>query len=258
VASTLEKLSDAEIERILREGRIVHIEEIGVGVTRPQRIRVELDGITLEAAFKSIDERIALAKFSNGETEANFTDSYYYERAAYLLDRALGLNMVPVAVLRKVRRFRGALSAWIDGAVIETERRKQKLQPPEPTLLKHQRDIMYIFDALIGNTDRNAGNQLTTPADWKLHLIDHSRSFRRTQALPKGFQEKTYTIPRALFDRMSGLDMPELKILFKGVLGTALIKPLLGRRDRIIEKIQQDRVAQGDAAIFQDTVSSVP
>jgi hypothetical protein len=256
--SESDTLSDTEIERILLNGKILQISDIGVGVTRPQKLQIELDGVTLKASFKSVNERIALARFSDGETEMNFTDSYLYERAAYLLDRHLQLNMVPVAVLRKVRRFKGAVVAWIDGAVTETERRKQKLSPPDPNRLKFQRDVMYIFHALIANTDPNAGNQLTTPADWKLHLIDHSRSFRRNRDLSREFLAKKITLPRSFYEGMKQLTSAELKPLFKKLLGPSTINALLIRRDKIIEKIERDRAALGDAAIFQDTLPSLP
>lgn len=251
-------LSDAEIELILRKGKILRIRDIGVGVTQPRKLEIELDGVTLEAALKTVDERVALARFDDGTTETNFTDSYLYERAAYLLDRHLGLNMVPVAVIRRVRRFNGAVIAWVDGAVIETERRAQKLNPPDPTFLEHQRDVMHIFDALIANTDRNAGNQLTTPADWKLHLIDHSRSFRRTTDLPENFLNRKYTLPREVYDRISLLSTADLKPLFKKLLGSPTIKALLIRRDKIIEKIDRDRQKWGDETIFQDAIPSLP
>lgn len=251
-------LSDSEIENVLLNGKIIEIEDIGVGVTRPQKIQFRLAGTTLEASFKSVDERIAVAKFSDGTSETNFTDSYLYERAAYLLDRHLQLNMVPVTVLRTIRRSKGAVCLWVYGAVIETERREQHLSPPDPNRLKYQRDVMYIFDALIANTDRNSGNQLTTPADWKLHLIDHSRSFRQNKTLSSKFEERTWTLPRDLYDRLKKLNAADLKPLFKKILGGPTIKTLLIRRDKIVEKIERDRRELGDAAVFQDPLPSVP
>ena len=45
---------DAAIESFLLEARVVSVEEIGSGITRPQRVLLELDGEEREAAFKNV------------------------------------------------------------------------------------------------------------------------------------------------------------------------------------------------------------
>ncbi len=158
-----------------------------VGVTLPDRLWLEHDGYRISAAFKHLDfERKGLTHFEKAPPELNFKDSFRYERAAYLLDRLLGLQMVPVTVLRSVKAHEGAVVAWVEDAITEQERLRLKLAPEDTRLLIRQRAAMRLFDALIYNIDNNLGNQLWTRPDWRLHLIDHTRSFRqRKQAFPR-------------------------------------------------------------------------
>jgi hypothetical protein len=102
------------------------------------------------------------------------------------------------------------------------------------------------------NDDRNLGNQLITTSDWQLHLIDHSRSFRRSKELPKKFLGGPASLPRPLLDRLEALNEERLRELLKGLLSKARVRALLARRDRILEKIEADREEWGDALVFQD------
>jgi hypothetical protein len=252
-------LTNAETERILRKGRIVRSERIGVGVTNPLKLWLELDGLTFTAAFKDLDyRRRGVTRFQQGGAELNFTDSYLYERAAYLLDRHLGIEMVPPAVLRKVKGNDGCVVAWIEGAFNDRERRERDLRPPDLRLLADQRATMRVFDALIYNTDRNPGNQLYTPEDWKLHLIDHTRAFRRTKQLPSDFAARPVSLSRGLFDRLGGLDETELGQLLGDVLGPGQIEALLRRQRLILEKIERDRLTYGDDFVFREEANRRP
>ena len=111
---------------------------------------------------------------------------------------------------------------------------------------------MRLFDALIDNTDRHAGNQLYTLDDWRLHLIDHSRSFRTRSELPKGFLESAVTMTRSMRAVLGSLEEKELKKLLKRELGPTQIRSLLARRDLILEKFESDRQRYGDAFAFRE------
>jgi hypothetical protein len=54
------------------------------------------------------------------EAEGSSVDSYKHEIAAYRLDRALKLNMVPVAVIRIVKT-EGAVIEWIPDSATEQQ-----------------------------------------------------------------------------------------------------------------------------------------
>ena len=252
-ASTRAALSDAELETILREGKITRKEAIGTGVTNPMRFWIELDGVIVSASFKDVDYvKRGRTRFASGNTELNFTDSFKYERAAYLLDRELGLGMVPVTVIRKVINDVGAVAQWIDNSITEQERLQQGLRSADMADLIHQQADMRIFDALIYNTDRHAGNQLITLEDWQLHLIDHSRAFRTRSELPEGFAARPMTLSRSTLASLEALNESRLKKLLKRELGPTQIKSLLARRDLILEKFAMDRLEFGDAFAFRE------
>ena len=116
--------------------------------------------------------------------------------------------------------------------------------------MKRQITMMHVFDALILNTDRTQENELITLEDWKLHLIDHSRSFRLSHHLPDHFLERPARLPRRLLERLEALDEKRLRALLEGVISDARIHALMARRDKILAKIEQDRRRFGDGFVF--------
>lgn len=244
---------DEQLEHFLATAEIVDSEEIGSGITKPLRITLQQGGQTMLAAFKTVDiQNTRLSRWQSSGMKLNFTDNYRYERAAYLVDRLLGLDMVPVAVLRKIDGQEGAVVQWVSDAVNEQQRRDRHLAPPDARALSVQWGVMRVFDALIFNFDRNLANQLITTSDWKLHLIDHSRSFRTLKTLPESFEDSPVTVPRELVSRIQALDEPQLREKLRGLVSRVQIKALLARRDKILEKIEHDRREYGDAAVFAD------
>ncbi|MGB5163097.1 MAG: hypothetical protein WBP10_16015 [Thermoanaerobaculia bacterium] len=247
----LSQLSDQEIETILREGRVVERKNLDVGVTLGERLWLEHDGYRMSAAFKHLDfERKGLTRFENAPPELNFKDSYRYERAAYLLDRLLGLGMVPVTVLRTVQAHEGAVVAWVEDAITEQERLRLKLAPEDTRLLIRQRAAMRLFDALVYNNDNNLGNQLWTRPDWRLHLIDHTRSFRQRKSLPEDFSKRPVSLTPELYDVLRSLDEAQIRAALGKVLSPGEIKSVLARHKLILEKIEKDRREVGDPFVF--------
>jgi len=246
------ELEDSEIERCLIEGEMLKGAESLDGVTRPLKIDIECDGSTYSAVFKSIDEhRRGVTRLQGAGAEMNFSDDFRYERAAYLLDRELGLHMVPVAVLRSRRGDDGALVFWIENASQENE---MPARPTGPQMaeLTRQKQLMYLFDALIENTDRRLENWLIDNDDWSLYLIDHSRAFRTDDTLTEDFLERRSRLTRDLYDRLQALNQADLELLLQGLLNGNQIEALLARRDEIIAKIDRDREEYGDEMVFSE------
>ena len=243
--------TDADIEALLMEGEVVSMKEIGSGITRPRQVVLTRGETTGKAAFKTVDERVVgLTRFDGGPAEVNFSDRYVYERAAYLLDRELGIGMVPVVVLRTIEGEEGALIEWVSDAVNEQERRIRKLQPPDWAALELQYGNMRLFDALIANVDRNAANQLITLDDWNLHLIDHSRAFRVTRHLPDGFEDGPVLVRREVYERLVTFTEKANLELFRGILSKAQVKAIRSRALALIRVIERDRERFGDAFVF--------
>lgn len=244
--------TDLAIEHCLTEAQIVERLEVLVGVTKPVLYAIECEGQRSRAIFKSLDEsRQGRTLFDSGRSEINFTDSFRYERAAYLLDRELDLHRVPVAVIRNVEGRSGVLLQWIEDASTEIELRG-KLTTQELVGLAKQKSSMHVFDALIYNTDRRPENWLVGHQDSRLFLIDHSRAFRLQRQLPEDFASRPARLSRELLAELQDLNERDLTELLEGLIDKPQIRALLARRDLILEKIVNDVAKLGEAAVLTD------
>jgi hypothetical protein len=171
-----------------------------------------------------------------GRLEMQFNDRYIYDVAAYRIDRLLGMDMVPVAVERTVDGTAGAAQDWIENAIDEGRRVTEKLEPYDSESFQRQTQVMRVFDALIYNADRNQGNILYTPGDWKLHLIDHTRAFRLATGRPPGLVDVPLVIEPDLRARLAALNEEQLKQALGSTLSNAQIGAILKRRDKLLEE----------------------
>lgn len=249
VAAQISSFSDAEVEQCLSEGQIGKRAGKLVGVTKPEHLEIDCSIELDSAVFKSFDEhRRGITRLGGGATEMNFSDSYKYERAAYLLDRELGLGMVPVAVIRNIKGDEGVLVAWIPNAGHEATMGRPTSS--QMAALAPQKALMMLFDALILNVDRRQENWMIDKETWDLYLIDHSRAFRGRKELPEGFTDQLVRMNKSLYTNLEALDEDRLTELLEDLVSGAQIESLLARRDLILQKIDQDREVYGDSIVF--------
>ncbi len=114
--------TDDAILDFLSTAEIVSRERIPVGVTRPDEVVLEKDGIRARAAYKDIDERYQRARMNDGSFFMNLRDYFMFERAAYELAQMLGLDNVPPTVIRRFGRDRASLQLWIENSMTELDR----------------------------------------------------------------------------------------------------------------------------------------
>ena len=83
-----------------------------------------------------------------------------------------------------------------------------------------------IFDQLIYNSDRNAGN-LLIDGDWRIWMIDHTRAFKvfGEPADPKNLGTHC---ARSLLDALRGLDAATLAAATTELLSQAQVQGLVG------------------------------
>jgi hypothetical protein len=229
-------LTDAQIERFLKEAKVVQTKGIGKGVTGSVRATLSDGTLTHDAQIQQIDEKKARFE-APGATEFNFEDSWRFNVAAYRVDRLIGLQMVPVSIARTWRSKPAAFTWWIDDVMMdEGKRLKDKTQPPDSGVWNEQMQLVRIFDQLIYNVDRNMGN-LLIGRTWKVWAIDHTRAFRTQNALKS--PANITRCDRQVLDRLRQLNREVLKREISAYVSDFQISALLARRDRIVELLDK-------------------
>ena len=217
-------------------------------VTEPWRLTLEKDGI----------QRFALWKNPEGR-QKGFIEGWQWEIAAYRLDRYLGLNMVPPTAEKRFQGDRGSCQLWVEVEMSLRDKNEKNIKIPSYKVFYWNRAtyLHRAFDNLIANEDRHANNILITK-DWRMLLIDHSRSFR---TLKKFTSELIYTakhkegpremkeLPRVFVEKLKSLTFNVIKEVVGEYLTDEEINAILKRRDLIIdwinkqiEKLGEDKV----------------
>ena len=222
---------EPEFEEYLRTADIDHFDTVPIGVTHPKRAFFKPGGLVASAAWKVLPPG----------RPAGYWESYKSEIAAYELDKLLDLRMVPVSVEKRWKGETAAAILWL------TPIHPWKEMEPRPKPAKWVRQVarMKMFDNLICNKDRNAGN-LMVDDDWNLFLIDHSRAFLSD----KDLAVKMEHIDRELWDRILALDEPALKGAIGKWVESGVIRGMLARRDKMQAAIDKLVAASSEAAVF--------
>ena len=218
-------------------------------VTKPWRLTLEQDGVTKNALWKNCEGRMR-----------GFVENWRWEIAAYLLDKHLGLNMVPPTVEKRFQNNLGSCQLWVDAMMSLKEKFEQDIKTPSYKVFPWNR-ALYLqraFDNLIANEDRHQ-NQFLITEDWRMILIDHSRSFRTSGKFAKRliYDEKykegprlMKELPRAFVEKLKALDIDTIK----GVVGEYLtdkeIEFVLIRRDLIIEWLENHIKKEGEDKVL--------
>src|SRR5262245_30800979 len=184
--------NEARIEAQLTSASVTRIEDIGTGVTRPRRAYLEP-----AEPVASVTWKVLPPGMKNG-----YWESYTSEIAAYELDRFLGMHMVPPAVKRTIDGDTGAAIMWVEGV---RSVKQEGGEVPSGEIWGKAIRRMLMFDDLICNKDRNAGNILIGQPG-ELILIDHSRAFITDKGLPRTLER----VDAELWDRMTALTRDDL------------------------------------------------
>jgi hypothetical protein len=233
-------LTPAEMEQFLLKAEITRKRGTEKGVTNTIRATLSDGRITHDAQIQTVD--IQQNVFQAGaKSELNFKDTYRYNIGAYRLSRLLGMTNVPMSVKRRVDGKDGSMTWWVDDVQFdEGGRLKQKpMQGPDPDRTAKQNAVRLVFDELIQNKDRNAGNLIWTK-DWTLWLIDHTRAFRTGKDLMK--PDQLNRVDRALLSAIRGLTLEAMTREMGDVMLKAELSAVIDRRDKLVKHFE-DRIA---------------
>jgi hypothetical protein len=225
----------AELEEYLRTAPIERVEDVPIGVTQPKRIFFAPGGLASSATFKVLPMG----------RRSGFWEAHESEIAAYQLDRLLGLDMVPVTVERRVGGELASVQLWVEGCRMIKD--VDQAACPNPVEFAKQVCRQRVFDNLVANVDRNAGNILVD-GQWNMVLIDHSRAFA-SNTMP--FEKQMTRIDREMFAKLKVLDEASLtKTVRPWVLGDGPVRDILKRRDKIVAHFEKLARERGEATVF--------
>ena len=220
------------IEAHLKQAGVTSIEDIGTGVTRPRRAH-----LTPAVPVESLVWKVLPPGKRSG-----FWESYTSEIAAYELDKLLNMHMVPPAVERSIHGETGVAIMWLEG--IRSVKQAGGKVPTGEIWGKSIRKML-LFDNLIANADRNAGNILIgSPGE--LVLIDHSRAFIADRRMVN----KIERVDAELWARMQTLTVEELTRALRPWLDDAAIGAMVHRRNQIGAEVDKLVAKKGRALVI--------
>ncbi len=220
-------------------------------VTSPWVLTLEKDGVRKKALWKNPE---GLMK--------GFLENWKWEIAAYRLDKYLGLIMVPPTVERRFRGDRGSCQLWVDAKMSLKEKMEKNIDTPSYKVFPWNRALFLqrAFDNLIANQDRHQNQYLITE-DWRMILIDHSRTFRTSKKFTskliyseKGKESKYLMkeLPRAFYEKLKALNQEIIAEVVGEYLTEKEAEAVLMRKDLMIQWIE-DRIKQfGEDKVLYD------
>ena len=249
--TTLRFADDEELLDFLRTAEVLATEEIGMGRSGALKIRLEKNGQQANAVFRTVDERKGSVTTLTGKRYKNFRDSYRYECAAYELSRILGFDNVPACVLRTIDDDEGSVQIWVENAMTEGGRVDAGLPAPGGVRWFQQTQLMYLFDALVLNFDRNSGNVLIDEQG-KIWFIDHTRSFSMEDNVEN--INKILVCARSVWEKMQELDEEFLTERLGPFLRSSdtkrQIKALVKRQEKLVKHFEKAIKEKGEAQVL--------
>jgi hypothetical protein len=210
---------------------------------------------TLDDGSRKHDASVETAD-GTGPTRRN----YKFNVAAYELDKALGLNLVPASVERLVSGRPASLTWWLDNvAMDELDRRRKRIDPPDAESWNRQMQAVRVFDELISNTYRDTSpalylntvwDNLLITRDWTIWLIDHTGAFRTRSALLD--LESLTRCPRNVLGRLREMDRELLQRILGKYLSSQQLDALEFRRALLVKHFDAQIASKGEAAVLYD------
>lgn len=192
----------------------------------------------------------------SGPTRSN----YRFNVAAYELDKLLGLSLVLPSIERVVDGRSASVTWWLDTfAMNELDRRRKRIDPPDPDRWGRQMQAVRVFDELISNTYRDTApplylntvwDNLLITTDWTIWLTDHTGAFRARQELQD--RDSLVRCPRAVLSRLRTLNKTALQQTLSRYLSSEQMDALEARRVLLVRHFDQQIQARGEPDVLYD------
>lgn len=211
--------------------------------------------VTLDDGTRTHDA-LVVTEDGSGPTGRN----YKFNVAAYELDKLLGLNLVVPAVERRVNGRPGSIIWWLDSvAMNELDRRRKRIDPPDPDEWGRQVQAVRVFDELISNTYRDPApplylntvwDNLLITTDWIIWLTDHTGAFRARRNLQDA--DSLVRCPRIVLGKLRTLNKELLRRALGRYLSELQLDALEIRRELLVRHFDRQIKRKGEADVLYD------
>jgi len=227
------------LEKTLREAKIDKIvkEKLG-GRTGPWLITLDAGGVKLLAVFRHVDRQRPYPT----------PDSYKYDIAAYELTKLLGIELIPPVVEREIEGRPGSLQIYLENCIREKDRKRKKLQPPDPPAFSNAVAEVRIFENLTSDECQDTDDLYVHKEDWRVCRVDFSEAFALSPELLPGCEITVCS--RKLYDGLLKLDEETMTSRLSRYLSEQEIGALQARKNLIVEKIKALIGEKGEDAVL--------
>ncbi|MCP5091381.1 MAG: hypothetical protein GY949_10710 [Gammaproteobacteria bacterium] len=214
-------ISAEALQRLLEEGEVVAMQE---GASGRRIVKVSDGQRTVSAIFEKRKGR-----------------GFYPSVAAYRLDRLIGLDMVPVTVVRNVDGAAGSLQFLAAKYYDELRRSASGRGGGASCSLPDQWDAMYVFDVLIYNEGRSQERMLYDTSNWRLMLSEHALAFATRKGRPKHLKALSLDLSEGWRRALREMSDEALAENFSDVLDKRRLKALALRRNELLAAASASR-----------------
>jgi hypothetical protein len=220
VGERADSLTTEALTDLLQNGEIVSVENDAFGGTVVEIARGES---TISAKFM---EKITRRKGQEPDV------------AAFRLDLAIGLDLVPVTVAREVNGQQGTLHFLPKDTRNETYRSNAGQGGSAWCPIQRQWNSLYIFDVLINNEKRLPNSMVYNTSNWQLMSMGHSGSFGTRKGRPKYLADTRLDLTSEWRKALTGLTDETLESQLGDVLSKRQISAIGSRRDMLLREAE--------------------
>jgi hypothetical protein len=227
------------LQRFLREAEVIEVKkDVSAGRSRPWIVTLSDGKIQRRAVFKYFDYRRPQPQ----------PHSYKYELAAFELARLLDVEIVPPVIERKIEGRKGSLQIFLEKCVSELDRRRKKLEPPDPRAFANEVEGVRVYESLVNDECLNYADLLVHTDDWRVCRVDFSEAFTPSPELRSDCQLTVCS--RRLYDGLTKLDDESIIRAMKPWLSAEETKALLVRKTLILRKIRTLIAEKGEGSVL--------
>lgn len=221
--------SREEWENYLRSSEVILIKK-DLEMGRTDFWKVTLDNGKLQ--------KIAVFKYVDRTRPHLIPDSYKYEVAAYILDKFLGLDLVPPTVTRNIEGQTGSLQLFLNGDTVisEEERINRKIEPPDPEVFKQNLQDLEVFEILTYLDPRQISDIKIDLDSWHIFRVDFSEAFAPVPSLLTN--RKITGCSKDLYKQLKHLDIDKLSSRLSEYLNEEELKAFLIRLGLVVDEIE--------------------